>query len=146
MKVRINFISGEQEENAVLNLHEDNRKKDEITAYLENNGSLKRTLAVTQNGKIIYLSCEEIFYIEAEKNRKGIHTADNVYHSQSRLYELEELLPRYFVRVSKSVILNINQVKLYSPLANGLMAARLINEEVVYVSRKYLKILLERMG
>lgn len=146
MKVKINFISGEQEENAVLNLHADNRKKDEMAAYLENNGVMKRTLAVTLNGKIVYLSCEEIFYIEAEKNRKQIHTADRIYYSQSRLYELEELLPRYFVRVSKSVILNINQVKLYSPLANGLMAAKLINEEIVYISRKYLKILLERMG
>lgn len=67
MKVKINFISGEQEENAVLNLHADNRKKDEMAAYLENNGVMKRTLAVTLNGKIVYLSCEEIFYIEAEK-------------------------------------------------------------------------------
>ena len=43
------------------------------------------------------------------------------------------------------MILNTDQVKVYRPLANGLMAAELGDGQVVYISRKYLKELLLRL-
>lgn len=145
MKVEIHFISNEKEESAVLNLHMDNEKKEDIEYYLQNNGVTNRTIAVSSEGKMLYLSCNKIQYIEAEQNVRIIHTQEELYHSSSRLYELEDQLPWYFIRVSKSVILNVNCVDKYCPLPNGLMMAQLKQGGVVYISRKYLKPLLEKI-
>lgn len=145
LKVTIQFVPKHQEENAELYLHEDHKQIEEMKAYLESDGTVKHTIAVTHEGKMIYLSGEMIFSIEAEKNVRLIHTQEETYHSQHKLYELEELLPRNFVRISRSAILNTNKVRLYRPLPNGLMAAELENGTTAYISRKYLKNLLERI-
>lgn len=63
-----------------------------------------------------------------------------------RLYELEEILPKYFVRVSKSTILNVNQV--YS-IDKNITSSSIIkfskSYKQVYVSRNYYKILKQRL-
>lgn len=58
---------------------------------------------------------------------------------KKRLYELERLLPPGFIRISKSVIMNMDRVTAYRPMVNGLMAASFPNNDIVYISRKYLK-------
>lgn len=145
MKVTIQFIPKHQEEMAVLYLHQDHKQIDEMKAYLERNGIANHVIAVTQKGKTVYLSSEMIYSIEAEKNVRLIHTQEEIYHSQHKLYELEDLLPGSFVRISRSAILNTNKVRLYRPLPNGLMAAELVNGTTAYISRKYLKNLLNRI-
>jgi len=62
------------------------------------------------------------------------------------LYELEEMLPNNFVRVSKSTILNVNQI--YS-INRNLTSSSLVqfykSYKQVYVSRNYNKILKQRL-
>lgn len=145
MKVSIHFIPNHQEENAILNLHGDNEQIEEMKTYLERNGIMNHTIVVTHEGKMVYISSEMIFAIEAEKNIRLIYTQEETYHSRYKLYELENLLPRNFVRVSKSAILNTDKVRLYRPLPNGLMAADMVNDTTVYISRKYLQNLLSRI-
>ena len=93
-----------------------------------------------------YLSLEEVLFFETEENGICVHTVDNVYQTKYRLYELEELLPGYFMRVSKSSILNINQI--YS-ISRNLSAASIVQfqntHKQVYVSRYYYKPLKERL-
>lgn len=145
LKVTLHLIPGEEEEHAQLHLHKENKRMEELKAYLENDGTFNPILAVTQEGKAVYLSGKEILFVEADKNKRLVCTGEGIFHSQHKLYELERMLPGSFVRVSKSVILNTDQVKVYRPLANGLMAAELVNGQVVYISRKYLKELLQRL-
>ena len=66
-------------------------------------------------------------------------TVNIIYEYKSKLYELEKILPEKFIRISKSTILNLEKVLVYNPLMNGLMEAKLINNETTYISRKYLK-------
>lgn len=50
-----------------------------------------------------------------------------------------------FLRISRSVILNLDRVKRYRPLINGLMEVKLENGELVYISRKYLREVRDRI-
>lgn len=145
MKIDINYIADNDKEKAVLNLHKENKRQQQIINYLENDGLQNYMVTVTQNGKILYLSSKSIYYVEAEQNVRLIYTKEEVYHTQYRLYELEGMFPGSFVRISKSSILNIDYVKKYKPLPNGLMAAEMINGNKVYISRKYVKELLEKI-
>lgn len=82
---------------------------------------------------------QNIFYIESLERKTFIYTKKNVYSSTLRLYEMEEKLPQmYFVRISKSCILNINALKSIAVLPNSRLEATLKNDEKILVNRTYL--------
>lgn len=93
-----------------------------------------------------YLPMNDILFFETSDNSICAHTVDDVYNTTYHLYELEEILPRYFMRVSKSTILNINHI--YS-ISRNITASSLVQfmntHKQVYVSRNYYKALKLRL-
>ena len=82
----------------------------------------------------------EIFYAESVDKKTFVYCEKEVYQSNYKLYELEEMLPRAsFVRVSKSTILNIETLKGVKTLVNSKLEAILSNGERICVTRNYLK-------
>lgn len=94
----------------------------------------------------VYLSLDEILYFETCDKGIVAHTADDIYEVGYKLYELEDLLPRNFMRVSKSTILNT--AKIFSIdrnlTASSEVAFRNTHKQV-YVSRHYYRSLMERL-
>ena len=93
-----------------------------------------------------YLQMNEILFFETSDNSICAHTVDDIYQTTYHLYELEEILPGYFMRVSKSTILNINHI--YS-ISRNITASSLVQfmhtHKQVYVSRNYYKTLKFRL-
>ena len=68
------------------------------------------------------------------------------YQVKYKLYELEELLPRFFMRVSKSAILNTNHIySINRNLTASSVVAFLNTHKQVYVSRYYYKPLISKL-
>ena len=89
---------------------------------------------------------QEILFFETEGTSIRAHTKDDIYGARYRLYELEETLPGYFMRVSKSTILNIRHI--YA-MTRSLSASCVVEfkdtHKQVYVSRHYYKPLKNRL-
>ena len=87
-----------------------------------------------------YFSLDEILFFETETDGICAHTVDDIYKVKYRLCELEDLLPRCFVRVSKSTILNITHI--YS-MEHNITSYSTVqfqkSHKQVYVSRRYYK-------
>ena len=99
----------------------------------------KSYLSVYDGKEKYQMSCIHIFYIESENDKVFVYTLNRKFQCKKKLYELENELPDYFSRISKSAILNLRKVEHYSPQLNGVMKAVLNNQQVVYISRKYLR-------
>ncbi|MDO4167393.1 MAG: LytTR family DNA-binding domain-containing protein [Eubacteriales bacterium] len=146
MKIQIEFDTSLDEEVVTI-------RCPSLTATVE---QLQRTLAgvTKEQEKYVfykgdteyYLSLSEILFFETGTNSIDVHTADDIFQTKRKLYELEELLPGYFMRVSKSAILNTNQV--YA-INRNLTAASLVefqhSHKQVYVSRSYYKALKNKL-
>ncbi len=93
-----------------------------------------------------YLRPEEILFFETDEKGVGAHTREALFWTKYKLYELESLLPGSFMRVSKSAILNIDQI--YS-ISRNLTASSVVafegTHKTVYVSRYYYKPLIGRL-
>jgi len=93
-----------------------------------------------------YLPINDILFFETTDNCICAHTVDDVYNTSYHLYELEEILPHNFMRVSKSAILNINHI--YS-ISRNIASSSLVQfyntHKQVYVSRNYYKALKLRL-
>ena len=58
--------------------------------------------------------------------------------------ELSEILP--FMRISKSMIINLDKIRHISPMFGGRFEALLDNDEKVIISRQYVPILKDKLG
>lgn len=145
MKVAIQEVDSEKEEYVELYVHECNDYINTLINYIESEQYKSIKLSCYKDGKIYKINSNDIYFIETRKNLLLIHIRDDIYEYKNRLYELEKILPSQFVRISKSTILNLEKVSIYNPLLNGLMEAKLINDEITYISRKYLKEVRDRI-
>ena len=79
----------------------------------------------------------DVCYIEAVDNKVFLYTAEQVYETKQKLYELEELLKdKFFLRVSKALLLNLMKVRSIKPALNGRFTAVLQSGEEIIISRK----------
>lgn len=105
-----------------------------------------RQLALFRDDTEYYIETADILFFETESTSVMAHTAADVYETRLRLYELEELLPASFMRISKSSIVNTDRI--YS-INRNLTASSAVEfqgtHKQVYVSRGYYKALKEKL-
>lgn len=147
MKVRIEIQPDLNEEEIFIRCAGINENILEIQSLLNNLGNGTGSLALRKGETEYFVPQEQILFFETEGKNVTAHTADKMYETQYRLYELEEILPSYFMRISKSAIVNLNQI--YS-ITRNLTASSVVefsgSNKKVYASRNYYKALIERMG
>lgn len=86
-----------------------------------------------------YLPLDDILFFETDLGVINAHTVDNVYQVRYKLYELEEILPGHFMRISKSAILNINRIYSITRNVSSCVVQFQNTHKQVFVSRYYLK-------
>ncbi|MCX4327069.1 MAG: LytTR family DNA-binding domain-containing protein [Lachnospiraceae bacterium] len=93
-----------------------------------------------------YLAVDDILFFETEGGQINAHTRSGIYQTKYKLYELENILPGFFMRISKSAILNTKQI--YS-INRNLTASSIVEftgtHKRVFVSRYYYKPLISKL-
>lgn len=146
MKIKIEIDEQLNENEITIRCRElDDQVEQLQKAVREINASSQRY--VFQKGESqYYLSIDEILFFEADDHRIYAHTKNEVYETRYKLYELEKLLPSYFLRVSKSTVINMREVL---SIKKNLTSASLIefrgSDKKTYASRSYYKLLEMRM-
>lgn len=97
-------------------------------------------------GREIFLDLNEVLFFETEADDVYAHLKSQAYKTSYRLYELESLLPGYYVRISKSTITNSKNI---ASLERNLTSSRAImyhdSHKVSYVSRMYYSLLKHKL-
>jgi len=94
-----------------------------------------------------YLPLEDILFFETDGEQIFAHTESDSFKVKYRLYELEEMLPRSFVRAAKGTIVNTKRI--YAINRNLTSSSRISfadTHKQIYVSRHYYKSLKEKMN
>lgn len=147
MKVKIEILEGLEEEEAVIRCAALNDFVIGLQNYLSKQNNGKRCLALAAGGTDYFIPMEDIYFFETEGRELRAHTADRIFTCGYKLYELEELLPGSFMRISKSTIANLDHI--YS-ITRNLTASSIVefcgSKKKAMVSRNYYKLLLERLN
>ena len=143
MRVRFEQVESKEKESAVIRATE--KTTDILNAIdLLENGS--GGITVTKDRSTWFCKLTQIYYAESVDKHTYVYTKDNCYECRDRLYELEEKLGTYYVRISKSMIVNLRKVRNVSAEPGGRMVAVLLNDERVIISRSYVKEIKRRLG
>lgn len=119
----------------------------EVSALLERLRSTDHRLTGVKDGATQVIEVEDVLYIDTADRITFLYTANGVYETQLRLYELEErLLGRDFLRVSKSAIINFDHVRSLRPDLGGRMRLTMSNGEVVMANRQYVGAIKAKLG
>lgn len=147
MKVRIELVDGLAEDEVLIRCGRVDDTIQKIHRYILEQSTAGPKITFYKQNQEFYFPLDDVLFFETEGEHIYAHTANDAYRIKYRLYELEEMLPRYFVRAAKSTIVNIRQV--YS-IARNLTASSLIqfvnSHKQVYVSRYYYQQLRQRLN
>lgn len=135
MEIKILRIARSEQEQMEIRCHEVNEQIKEIVTFVK---SRQGQLTGVIEGKHYEVPITDVYYVESVDDKVFIYGRAKVYETGQKLYELEGILrEKYFLRVSKSLILNLMKIKAIKPALNGRYSAILKSEEEVIISRKY---------
>jgi DNA-binding LytR/AlgR family response regulator len=146
VKVRIEIEEGLEENEVIIRSSRLDEGTQKIYNSLMELSKGSQHLMLYKGNVEYYLSLDQILFFETMDSCISAHTVNQVYETSYRLYELEEMLPGYFMRVSKSTILNINHIYSVSRNLTASSEVQFYNtHKQVYVSRYYYKSLKIRL-
>ncbi len=94
-----------------INGSNSNTNKNELpNTFIQTEEKLSRVV-VKKNSKIVIIAVEDIVYIEAQDDYVSITTSDGSFLKQNRMKYYEEHLPNSFIRIHRSYIANLNEIK-----------------------------------
>lgn len=132
----------EQEEDFIISYKDEASKKQKLKNLLDFD-----EIKLTKNNEEVLLNLNDILFFETGENLLQVHTDSEVYEISEKLYQLEASLPAQFMRISKSCIVNVNQI---SALEKHLTSGRSIrfykSHKITYVSRMFFPLLKEALN
>lgn len=120
MKVEIKISTEATEPYAVIHANEITSEIRRIASVIEDSAD-NSIITVTDNERMFVLRPEEVYMVRVENEKTVVYTKVKKYNSNKRLYEFETLLGNGFMRVSKSVLVNLQYLDCVEPSFGGIM-------------------------
>lgn len=147
MNIQIKEDKDIDEMKITIECKEVNEDISKLILLLDNfNNKDKKITGVTE-GELFWLKIEDIYYFETVDKKCFAYLEKDVYETNLKLYEIEENYNyAYYMRISKSCIVNINKIKSIRPDFAGKILATMMNDEKIYISRQYVSKFKKKIG
>ena len=136
MKVKIQVEPAIPEDYVEFHVRQVTEEVSKLAEIIEKHDSV--LTGTDQYDRTVMIQPDEIVALHAEKKWCRIFTETADYSCRKRLYELEEILGPEYMRISKSIIVNVRKIESVEAVFNGMMLLHMKNESKEYVSRTYL--------
>ena len=144
MKIIVNIDSSFSETEIIINCA---AMSDELEKVIAGLRALDSKLTGTKNGETHILDAAKILYIDTVDKKTFMYTKTDVYETNLRLYELEEMLSaRDFFRAGKSSIINFAKIKSLKSDIDGRIIVVMENNEKMIVSKQYAAFIKNKLG
>lgn len=144
MRIILETPPDDGEEEIIIRCH---KLDDEIMQLIYAIKAGRTRITGYENKNIVQLYINDIYYFETVDDKTFAYCEKKVYEIHQRLYEVEENCRNSgFLRVSKSVIVNIDMIDSVSPMLGARLDAKLRNGEHIIISRQYVPDLKRKLG
>ena len=124
-----------------------NPQIESLIEYIKQENEYPGLITAKRNNSSFIFNAREIELVRMEEGLIKLYDGDRrSYRGDGTLQEVKEKLGKDFIRISKSVIINIFSVSYVSPSISGTMEVTMKNGMVDYISRKYLPDFKRRIG
>lgn len=145
MKIKLDISPDYSEKEIVIKANANDAEVQEIVNRLKNIGSKINHLDGYLDETVYSLETKDILFFETNDRNVYAHTSDKALLIHYRLYELENNLPDNFLRISKSSILNVDEILSLSRSVTGNLVQFKNSYKQIYVSRRFLRDLKDKL-
>lgn len=147
MKVRIELVEDLPEDEVLIRCGRVDGTIQKIHRYILEQSSKNLKMIFYKQNQEFYFPINNVLFFETDGEHLYAHTSNDDYRIKYRLYELDGILPRNFVRASKSAIINVLQIHSITRNITASSLVQFVNSHKhVYVSRYYYKELRQRLN
>ncbi|MBQ5823889.1 MAG: LytTR family transcriptional regulator [Clostridia bacterium] len=136
------FIDRNREEEVIVYAHERN----ELVESVEQLVSEETQLTGYSGKTAVRLYLNDVYCFTVESNKVYAVTETEKFEMKQRLYQLEKIADKAFVKINQSCIANIGKIDRFDASVSGTMRVNFKNGYTDYVSRRQLKSVKERLG
>ena len=145
--MRIKLEIADETDEIIIRCRERDTRILEIERAIENvlkgSGEMILYLSSTE----YYIAKSDILFFESEGDKIYARTSDRSYTTDYKLFELEDIMPSYFVRISKSTIANVKAISSMRREVTGNGEVTFKNcDRKAYFSRGYYKKLKDKIN
>lgn len=132
-----------REEEIVIYAHQKNEMIFEIERMAQ-----EKPLQMTGflNEEIVRLEPQDIYCFTVEGGRLYAIGENEKYLIKARLYNIEEILDKSFIKINQSSIANVKKIQKFDASISGTLKVIFKNGHTDYVSRRNVKNVKERLG
>ncbi|MQS53450.1 LytTR family transcriptional regulator [Lactobacillus salsicarnum] len=146
VKIRVEISPEYSEKEIVVRSSADDDELKEIIRDIEEIQSKLGKINGYIDDTVYSLSLNDILFFETNDRNIYAHTTDKAFLVHFRLYELENNLPDNFLRISKSSIINVDEILSLNTSVTGNLIQFKSSYKTIYVSRRFLKELKNRLN
>ncbi len=146
LKVKLEIDPENQDSEVIIKASKITPEIERIYRRLQDDSTHPDQITGMRDNKAYYLDLNEILFFETADKQVMAHTKNHSYVVKYKLYELENLLGGQFMRVSKSTILNLDQIYALTKSISNCQIQFHHSYKTVYVSRRYYRELKEKLN
>ena len=124
MKLKVQIDSVFQEETLQIQAPSRTPKIQQVVEFVESLDNNQR-LKGKKDGETYLIETNTISRIYIENRQVLTETTQGDYHLGLRLYQVLEILPSYFIKISQSEIVNLKEIECFNITPNGLVEIHL---------------------
>lgn len=123
------------------------KRNDNVNSIVDTLRLFDRVITAKKGLETHMIRPHQIYYFDSVDDKVFCYTEREVYETIYKLYEIENALSRStFLRVNKSVVVNVGKIESFKSSSNGRMVATLLNNEKIEISRNYVQALKVLLG
>ena len=136
-------VDQNHDEEVLIYVHERTELVEKLEALLKESSP---QLIGFQDTEFVILKEDDIFCFTITGNKVYAVTETGKYLMKRRLYQLEEILSKDFIKINQSTIANFKKIKKFDSTIGGSLKVVFKNGYADYVSRRNIKQVKERLG
>jgi len=136
MKLELNIDEKVKETLVVVSANKIDKEVQNLINYIEY--SSEYLIGIVEN-KVSIIDIDEIIRVYIEDRKTFVVTLKDTYVVKKKLYEVENMVTRNFVKISQSEIANIKFIKNLDFSNTGTIVIKYKNSDISYVSRRMIK-------
>ena len=143
MKVELNIDKKFEETIVTISANKVNDEIQNLVNYIE----IKEDYFIgVSDGKVRLLNLEDIIRVYVENRKVYVVTVEGRFIVRKKLYEVQSMLTKDFIKISQSEIANIKYIHSLDLGLRGTMVINYKNSDISYVSRRMLKEFKMKLG
>lgn len=114
-----------------------NEQLSALLASLKPRTQTPERIAVKSEGRVVFVNLSDVDWVEAADNYVALHVGKESHLLRETMTALEARLPKLFLRISRSTIVNTDRIKELQPLFHGDYAVILKDGTKLTLTRGY---------